>query len=137
MDWTGVGPTVGPITGGFYYLCFLVRTRPIIFNCVLFSTFLVGPWGPFLVIRVYLTYCILSTLNLVPSIFMYVMFYQLRLFSFWDVTFMVTERSTLRSVDLGVHLVFSVSFWVVFANSCLIKSNQVFSCVPVNYGTIP
>ena len=68
---------------------------------------------------------------------MYVMFYQLRLFSFWDVTFMVTERSTLRSVDLGVHLVFSVSFWVVFANSCLIKSNQVFSCVPVNYGTIP
>jgi len=45
----------------------LVRTRPSIFNCVLFSTFLVGPWGPFLVIRVYLTYCILSTLNLVPS----------------------------------------------------------------------
>jgi len=45
-DATSVGPTVGPITGGFYIIyAFLVRTRPNIFNCFLFSIFLVGPCG--------------------------------------------------------------------------------------------
>ena len=44
----GVGPTVGPITGGLCYLCFLVRSRPSNFNYVLFSIlFWLGHVGPF------------------------------------------------------------------------------------------
>jgi len=49
---------------------------------------------------------------------------------------MVSERSFLRSVDLGVRLAFSLSFWVFLANSYLIEPNQEISCVSMNYGTI-
>jgi len=42
---------------------------------------------------------------------MYVVFYLNGIYLFnWDVTFMVSERSFLRSMDLVVHLAFSVSF---------------------------
>jgi len=48
---------------------------------------------------------------------------------------MVLERSFVRFVDLDVRLAFSVYFLVFLVNSYLIKPNQVFFCVPLNYGT--
>jgi len=104
MDWTGIGPTMGPIAEEFISYAFLVCTRS--------SIFCFRSCGASFMFYVYVGVQSTSYTKSSHSLdIMYVAFLLNGFYLFiWGVTFMVSEQSFLRSVDFGVRLVFSVSF---------------------------
>ena len=108
MDWTGIGPTMRPIVEEFICYAFLIDTRPSTISSLVY--FVLGRVGLFYVLWICWGRKYFISQIFVPSGYYVcgILLNGLYLF-IWDVTFMVSERSFLRSVDLGVRLAFSMS----------------------------
>jgi len=65
MDWTGIGPTMGPIAEGFISFDFLVCTRPNTISSLVY--FVLGRVWPLLCFMDMLGYGVLHIPNLVLS----------------------------------------------------------------------